>query len=289
MKVEAQRYRTIRVPCAVCGADSDSTLLHFRGFRIATCLSCGFVFVNPRPDESELVKLYAGESGQNPYHSADHEPFEAEFPVIRRLLNDLQTYVPSGQLLEVGCGRGDFLRVAAMNGFSAVGCDIYANTAPSFDDPLPIAIRNGTLRGLRFALESFDVVVIRNVLEHVFDPNDEINEIRKVLRPRGYLYLKVPNVDFESGLRSRFLYGKRIHFDPPFHLNHFNARTLRAFLDNARFEFVSWHVEQPTLCPEWLVNLLRQSGYRLIQLVRLLSCSRVFPKPLLSCIVRKAN
>jgi SAM-dependent methyltransferase len=108
---------------------------------------------------------------------------------------------------------------------------------------------------------------IRNVLEHLFDPNSEIREIRRILKSNGHLYLKVPNVEFEHGFNCRLVFGKEHAFEPPYHLNYFSPASLQAFLGKAGFSLRSWYLEQPTLTRRWPSKFIRQTGYRLIQAV----------------------
>jgi SAM-dependent methyltransferase len=184
----------------------------------------------------------------------------------------------------VGCGRGDFLRVAQRQGFSGTGCDIFGGRIPVSEG---LVFFDGTLQEAKFPDNFFDIVVVRNIFEHLFNPNAEIQEIRRILKPAGYLYLKVPNVDFEHGLRCWFMFGKPHSFDPPYHLNHFSQISLQRFLHNADFTLISWYLEQPTLLARRARNLARQAGYRVSQAIRFLSGGVVFPKPLLSCFAQK--
>jgi SAM-dependent methyltransferase len=273
---------TIWIRCLLCGSASDSAFLFFRDFRIARCSNCGFLFVNPRPTEEGLLRLYSNQQ-TNPFLEEQFEAFEYELPVLTKILRKIQKYVPAGELLEVGCGRGDFVRVARMQGFSVTGCDIFGGRKPVGDD---ITFFDGALRDAKFHDESFDVVVVRNILEHLFDPNIEINEIKRILKPHGYLYLKVPNVAFEHGLRCRLMYQRKYHFDPPYHLNYFSPTSLHRFLTRARFDFLTWCIEEPTIHPKWTKHLLRQTGHRVIQITHFLSGGKIFPKPVLACIAK---
>jgi SAM-dependent methyltransferase len=204
--------------------------------------------------------------------------------VLLKIIRKIQNYVQTGELLEVGCGRGDFLKVAQMNGFSAIGCDIFGGQMPSSEG---ISFYDGTLKDAKFPDGHFNVVVVRNILEHLFNPNVEINEIRRILKINGYLYLKVPNVTFEYGLKCQLFFGKKHSFDPPYHLNYFSKTSLKKFLQNAKIEFLCWYLEQPTLGSKWTSNLLRQIGYRLFQTISFLSREKISPGPLLSCIAQK--
>ncbi|MGH7793418.1 MAG: hypothetical protein ACREQ2_00730 [Candidatus Binatia bacterium] len=115
----------------------------------------------------------------------------------------------------------------------------------------------------------------------------DLSEIRRILNPRGYLYVKVPNIVFEHGLGCRLVFGREHDFDPPFHLNHFSQASLIAVLEKAGFQFISWCLERPTLYPRGVKNFIRQSGYRLTQIASFVTGARAFPKIVLSCVARK--
>ncbi|HXH08794.1 MAG TPA: class I SAM-dependent methyltransferase [Alphaproteobacteria bacterium] len=276
---------TVLIRCLLCGSASDSTLLFYRGYRIARCLDCNFIFVNPRPTEQALLRLYSNQQA-NPFLKRHFEALDCELPVLVKIIGKIQKYLPSGKLLEIGCGRGDFLRVAQLHGFSVTGCDIFGGCMPVIDDT---TFYDGTLKDAKFADCSFDIVVIRNTLEHLFNPNIELEEIMRILKPGGYLYTKVPNVEFEYGFRCRLLYRRNHHFEPPYHLNYFNQASFYRLITNAQFDFLTWILEEPTRHRKWTKNLLRKTGYRFIQASYLLSGGKMFPKPVLACLSRKES
>jgi SAM-dependent methyltransferase len=147
---------------------------------------------------------------------------------------------------------------------------------------------DGTLTQAKLRDDFFDIVVIRNVLEHLFDPNIDLQEIRRILKPNGYVYVKVPNGLYEHGFRCRLIFGRQHNFDPPYHLNHFHPTSLKTVLAKAKLQFVSWSVEQPTIYSQRIKNLARQTGYRVAQASFILTGRRLpFPQIVLSCIARK--
>jgi SAM-dependent methyltransferase len=272
-----------RVSCPVCASAQDSSLTFFNGFRIAQCKDCDFVFVNPRPTEQSLGRLYASPE-QNKCAAESYEPFQYEFPVLDKILRHVRRYVSSGRLFEVGCGRGDFLKMALAEGFSPQGCDLFGDPRPNITG---VTFYDGTLESVQLPSTSFDLVVIRNTLEHLFDPKRELNEIRRILSPGAYLYLKVPNFHFEYGIGCKLVFGKENSFEAPYHLNHFTPTSVRRLLDAGGFKFIGWYVEQPSLRPQWKMNLLRQSGYRIARGLQWVTGGLAFPKILLSCLAQK--
>ena len=275
----------VRIRCILCNSNSDKAVASHNGYRVARCDDCGFIFVNPRPTEESLAHIYS-DPEQNPFASEAYEPLEYELPVLTKIMTEVSKYVPGGKLFEVGCGRGDLMSVAQTFGFSVEGCDIFGDAKPDLKDA---TFHEGPLRTAGLPANCYDLVVIRNTLEHLFDPKSELEEIRRIVKPEGYVYLKVPNVLFERGLLCWLVSGQVQEYDAPYHLNHFSARTLKTLLKRINFEFVDWYIEQPTLRPGLKSNLLRQAGYQVTKIIRLLAGKRFFPKVVLSAIVQKTG
>lgn len=110
------------------------------------------------------------------------------FLARRGLARELRDLLPqlTGEVLDVGCGRKPYRgRVPASR---YVGVDV--------DTPVTRALAAADVfydgRTLPFADGSFDGVICSQVLEHVFEPEAFVRELRRVLRPGGRLVLAVP-------------------------------------------------------------------------------------------------
>jgi SAM-dependent methyltransferase len=277
------------VKCYVCGADDDSEFLKVLRktddgsggeYRVARCNPCGFLYINPRPTPAELIRLYGKHAA---YFRDEYEPLSRELPVLRFVLRDIQRYVDKGSLLEVGCGRGELLELARKAGFQVRGCDLQRSAAMDSG----IEMHLGALRSAGFAGSSFDCIVMRNTLEHLFDPSEEIALCHRLLKEGGILYLKVPNGDYEHGWRCRLMFQKASIFGPPWHLNYFTRQTLTRFLAREKFAPAEWLIERPTKDPSFLRNAIQQSASTAFRTTRLLTSGTVFPMPLLTCITRR--
>jgi len=279
--IDPRALETVAVPCPLCTSGSDRTFAKVNGYRIARCARCAFLFVNPRPTESSLGRLY---SEGNPYHSQSFEPLTGESRVLSQVLRRVRTYTAGGDLLEVGCGRGDLLRLARTAGFSVTGVDFFGGRKPAEEG---MSFFDGDLRRALFPDASFDIVINRNLLEHTFDPGAEMREIRRVLKPGGQVYLKVPNVRFEHGWRCRLVFRARHLLEPPYHLNYFDPSSLKRFLADNGVDFLRWWIEAPSRERRLLATIQREAFYRLAQGCYLLSAGSVFPQVVLTCSARK--
>lgn len=250
-------------------------------YRIGQCYSCGFLFVNPRPTEHELKELYAQHAI---YFREEYEHVSLELPTLRGVLREIRRFIAAGSLLEVGCGRGELLELARRSGFRVFGCDLQRSATL---DPA-IGMHVGTLSTMRAPEGPFDCVAMRNTLEHLFDPSEELRICYHLLREGGILYLKVPNAAYEHGWRCRLLMGKSNVFGPPWHLNYFTPTTLTRLLRRDGFEVATWLLERPTIDRQRLRDLAQQSAFVLLEGIRALTLGKRFPKPLvMTCIARK--
>jgi SAM-dependent methyltransferase len=279
----------VPVDCFVCGGQRERELIKVvrrandgseGTYRLAVCDACRFVFVSPRPTAEELFALY---SRHEIYFREGYEPISRELPALRLVLQDIRRYVRSGLLLEIGCGRGELCELALKQGFQVWGCDL--QRPPTLDSGVNFHL--GTLDSAGFADESFDCIVMRNTLEHLFDPRDNLNVCQRLLKKGGYLYLKVPNADYEHGWRCRIIRMRPNVFGPPWHLNHFTPVTLRKFLESQGFAVKEWLIEQPTTVPDRWKDRFQKALVAGFRAARALSFGSVFPRPLLSCMTQK--
>ncbi|MBC7360547.1 MAG: methyltransferase domain-containing protein [Desulfacinum sp.] len=135
------------------------------------------------------------------------------------------------RLLDVGCGNGDFMARAKTAGWEVTGIDL---------DPKAVATSRS--RGLNTLLgdlasqglprESFDVVTLSHVLEHVHEPRHLLREIRKLLKSSGKLWLATPNTSSLVHLHFRQHW---LDICAPQHLILFNASSLKGLLQEEGF------------------------------------------------------
>lgn len=104
-----------------------------------------------------------------------------------------------GDVLDIGCGQGflieKLLKKTKHN--SVVGVDISPKLCSIASARNPKAIIfNSDAENLPFTRNSFDIIFITEVLEHLLAPRKAISEISRVLKPKGKLVLTVPNRDW---------------------------------------------------------------------------------------------
>lgn len=103
------------------------------------------------------------------------------------------TALSSGHLLEIGCAMGDFLH-AAHASFQVTGVEA-DEAACALTQARGFDCFHGTIFAANFPAESFDVVTLYHVIEHVPSPTRVLQEIRRVLRPNGFVVIETPNIE----------------------------------------------------------------------------------------------
>jgi SAM-dependent methyltransferase len=155
-----------------------------------------------------------------------------------------------GKVLDIGAGRGEVLLAAVTQGWSAVGIEPSESFAERASRNSGAEVRRVSVEECGFDAASFDVVILGAVLEHLYNPNETIKEISRILRPGGVLFVDVPNESglyFKIGNAYQKLRGRQwsVNLAPtfePFHVFGFNAKSLRALLAKHGLRVRDWHV-----------------------------------------------
>jgi 2-polyprenyl-3-methyl-5-hydroxy-6-metoxy-1,4-benzoquinol methylase len=190
----------------------------------------------PQPSLDVLGKYY--ESADYISHTdSKRSLFEKAYHFVKGIalknkLNLINSLQPNkGKILDIGAGTGEFLSVAQQDGWQTTGVE------PS-DKAKQIAINKGVSFAATIAqLEdhSFDVITMWHVLEHVPDLNQQIKELKRLLKPTGSLIIAVPNFKSFDALH----YGKFwAAYDVPIHFWHFSKTAIQKLFQKEQMELV---------------------------------------------------
>ena len=139
----------------------------------------------------------------------------------------------ASELLDLGCGSGEFLARMNALGWAVRGVEPDPRGARAAAERVPGAVIASDIADV--AAESVDRVVSSHVIEHLADVDVTLRECLRVLRPGGEIVLRTPNGASAGAKR----FGANwLHWDPPRHLQVFEARSLAAALERAGFEAI---------------------------------------------------
>jgi 2-polyprenyl-3-methyl-5-hydroxy-6-metoxy-1,4-benzoquinol methylase len=207
-------------------------------FTVAQCGGCGVAWTE-RPDALTDLSRYYGDAYYGKKGSRFPAPLEALVRWFRQRRVDAMTrgFDSPGTALDIGCGRALTLNLLKRQGWRCVGTEYSQELADAarttYDIPVHV---QPSLAECRFSTESFDLVSVYHVLEHVENPFVTLAEIRRILKTDGVLHVEVPNL---NSAQARVGRGRWFHLDTPRHLWHFDTRTLENLLRQSGFEILS--------------------------------------------------
>lgn len=203
------------VPCDLCGS-LDHEIIYSKidhvtnwEFHVVRC-SCGMVFVNPMPFQDHLHLLY-------PSHYLDEKPLLEN--LYSRMLQILPSATNGNKLLDIGCGRGDFVWYANQHGWDAEGVDF--TRWKNFRKGLRITFGDFLL--MNQGPSCFNVITAWAVMEHVRNPSLYFKRVSELIESKGKFVFTVPNVTSPGMLYS-------CDEDTPRHLWLFTPDAIKKYL-----------------------------------------------------------
>jgi len=181
------------------------------------------LITSPMPDDNELPKYYESDNYIS-HTDGKRSVFEKVYQFIKTralkkkivLINSLQV---EGNLLDIGAGTGDFLFAAKQNGWKISG------TEPSVRAK-EVALKKGIQLAentSEFVDNSFDIITMWHVLEHVADLEKQIQELKRLLKPKGTILIAVPNFKSYDAQHYKEFWAA---YDVPRHLWHFSKTAI---------------------------------------------------------------
>ncbi|MBI5241475.1 MAG: class I SAM-dependent methyltransferase [Elusimicrobia bacterium] len=223
--------------CPACGSPEALRLVEEhrdriggREYRLLLCPDCQVVSSEPRDPVGAdwYAKLAPArvETARDPLHGPAPED-------DWRFSQFFSDRLPGGRLLDVGCGGGDFMALAARKGYQPVGFD--------YDGRVVQEARRKGLDAYCTDFEAFvvgrqegefDILTLFDVLEHTPEPAWFLQQLKRLLRPGGHIALTMPNsqrpIPFE----------REEHDYPPHHFTRWSPSAMKAFLERQGFEVV---------------------------------------------------
>ncbi|MEZ5198249.1 MAG: class I SAM-dependent methyltransferase [Bacteroidales bacterium] len=231
--------------CPLCGSSkidfflaSKDYFLTMEEFSIDNCLSCEAKFTNPRPKGTEILKYYNSKE----YISHSEAPktlIDRIYYIIRKYaiaskVRLVKKYVQSGNVIDIGCGTGQFLNELKIQDFNVTGIE------PN-ETARGIAIKNFGLTVYNEEMidemneGSFQIISLWHALEHVEDLDRRIIQLRKLLSPDGVVIVAVPNPDSWDAKHYNNFWAA---FDLPRHLYHFNFAAIQNVFSKFGFKII---------------------------------------------------
>ncbi len=246
--------------CRLCGS-KQLKLSYTQGnknqYKYYRCVNCNLI-------------NYDLETGLNQGKYAEHYPSPFDEKLRTNVSQTqswkfIQKYISNpGSMFEIGCGNGKLLSLAKEGGWAVSGIELSPFLVSSIKDVLDINVMS--INFLEFAPrdnETYDLITLRHVLEHLPDPVLVMNKVHELLKDNGYLLLEFPNIDGIDLVLKRFLEAHHIKkkvYSPsyaPGHCHEYNKKSLQFLAKLTGFKMIKWQTYSSRL---WMNPFYHRTG-----------------------------
>lgn len=244
-------FDTEQTQCVICGTTegqveaSGVDYIYEGSSQICVawrCTNCGHIYLNPRPTVNSIPILYpenyASFSGKFTEESKVISRLK-EYIMMRRIRKFLKDLPAGARFLDIGCGDGQLLE-AVKRQFPSIevqGLDWrFEPEARRRLEAQGIILHESRLETADLPTSHFDLVTMNQLIEHLWQPRECLEMVRRILSPLGWLVLATPDV--EGYDRQFFISGLWGGYYFPRHLNLFSRRLLLRLLTDCGLETI---------------------------------------------------
>ncbi len=210
--------------------------------QIVACNKCGCIYNNVDARDELFENYYRncakyvslGVGGAGELSIIDRIRYQS-------LLNFLSPFVsPQMTIADIGCGKGGWLRFLHENGFRQItGIEPSAGCVEIIRHQFQLEAICSDIKSLN-SDRQFNLVILSNVLEHIFDLRTAVRKISGVVAPKGLIAIEVP----DASRYASFPHAPYYYFDME-HINHFDLKSMKNVWFQAGFEVLA---EEATTC-----------------------------------------
>ncbi|NOS91588.1 MAG: class I SAM-dependent methyltransferase [Cyclobacteriaceae bacterium] len=197
-------------------------------FQVQKCASCQFVFTNPRPPVNAIGKYYQSDSYISHTDGGkgilDRVYLMARNFTLRWKEELISERHIKGELLDVGCGTGEFIYHMKTAGWNVTGVE----PTETAREKASQKIQQKIYTDLQSINQTFDVITMWHVLEHVHELHETVEKIKSVLKENGTIIIAVPNHESPDAKEYQSHWAA---YDVPRHLWHFSKTTMQNLMN----------------------------------------------------------
>ena len=196
-------------------------------FELIKNIEYGFLETKPQPKIDDLPNYYKSEDYIS-HTDAKRNLFEKAYHFVKKIallkkLHLINSFEKGNKiLLDVGCGTGDFLQTALDDKWCVYGIEPNEQARTLANSKTNNKVFK-TEKLLEFEKETFDVITLWHVLEHLPNLEEQIKSFKNLLKPNGTLIIAVPNY---KSFDAKYYKNYWAAFDVPRHLWHFNKASI---------------------------------------------------------------
>ena len=227
--------------CSVCGNNSNKRKKSIWArdvyFKAIQCEKCNFISIDPCISEIGLRYYYQTNIERRLLQKQKTRLRNIQYFHDRDFITQ---YLKKGRILDVGCGGGFFLSKFSSK-YEKIGLDLDKLSTEIGQKKFKIKIINERLGEENLPKHTFDLIVFRGVIEHLYEPKKAIERAYELLKKNGYLYFcATPNVESFPA----YLYRSKWNlWHPVQHINMFTVNTILKMCGVKKFKKIDEQYE----------------------------------------------
>jgi SAM-dependent methyltransferase len=208
-------------------------------FNLSQCKQCKLVFLNPMFNDDELAKFYPEDDYYSYY--VDFGTKKKTSPIkelVKKIIYPIKEedrFATPGKVLDIGCGNGWVLYNFLKKGWQVAGVEP-SKIAAEIGNKSNLNIHNGTLLSANYPTNEFDYVRSNHAFEHIYNPNEVLAEMHRVLKHDGKMMMGIPNY---NGINSKIAKEYWYYLGVPVHTFNYSPKNITQMLAKHNFEVTS--------------------------------------------------
>jgi 2-polyprenyl-3-methyl-5-hydroxy-6-metoxy-1,4-benzoquinol methylase len=268
--------KKVETTCNNCGSSSARLLTTGREheydnttddtFNVVKCTDCGLVYLNPRPDVSELSTIYPPNYYAYTIEEAYDEDqrhnfyYKMRYATILKGLEGVMSFLPADRkqikVLDIGCADGHVLnwfRRVESRQVETYGVDMSAEAVEKARAKGHTAYA-GRFEDVDLPADTFDLVWASHVIEHVADPKGFALKAFEILRPGGIFWFWTPNISSLDAKIFRNKHWGAYHF--PRHWVFYDPESVKHLAKATGFELAHLEFQPNAIFWVWTMHSL---------------------------------
>jgi len=222
------------VNCPVCDSNRAALFFEKDWFQYVQCQDCFMVYMNPRLNQAATYAFYNSDVNaiynEIKFGQVSIAPsLDDQINLANLDLIDRYRTRTDGNLLEIGSAKGFFLSKAKERGYKVYGIELNKKNAELSRQLVGNTVSEVDLFEACFEAGKFDVIYMRDVIEHVPNPQPFFSELNRIAKPGALMFIETHNID---GLIHQIVREKHTVIFGFEHPNHWSPNTLGKALEN---------------------------------------------------------
>lgn len=241
--------------CPICNSENVKLKFIKNEYEIHDCLSCTHRFTNFKPSFEQIEQIYSDNYFFNGGSGYPNYTLEKNILIKRGeyYAEKIKQFMMPGKVLDIGAAAGFILKGFENKGWKGTGIEPNLSMVEYGQNTMGVNILKGTIETIK--LEGmFDLILMIQVVAHVYDLHNSIRKINEILKPGGYVLIETWNKDSFTAK----LFGSNWHeYSPPGTLNYLSKKTLNRLMRQYDFSLEAQGIPKKNIHSKHAKSLIK--------------------------------